>query len=106
MLSRSVNSAVKSDKRTKKGKAVSSEVKSLPMSLAHLNDSIGYENPHVLTHAKAIKKYANDPAQVKREVDHVLGHAKHIAQHNRKLTKKLMMIPSVKTQLQDLKKAK
>ena len=95
MLSPSVNSNKKSDNRTKQGKVLKAETKALPVSIAHLNDSIGYENPHVLTHMKRALQATKD-VQVKYELEHALSHAESIARHNIKLHKKLGMLPAVK----------
>lgn len=101
MLSHSVNSNIKPDKRKRLDKRLAAETKDLPMSLAHLNDSIGYENPHILTHAKTGLK-VKDLSHAKVELKHVVHHAQQLQAHNKKLTKKLSMIPSVKEQFKRL----
>jgi hypothetical protein len=116
VLSPSINSNRKTDNRTKQGKTVSrvssgvssriSKDVGVPMSLAHLNDSIGYENPHVLTHAKEAMKYANDTQRVRAELKHVIKHAEDVAKHNIKLHKKLGMLPEVKKEFNKLKQNK
>lgn len=101
MLSPSVNSNRKPDKRKRSDKRLAAETKDLPMSLAHLNDSIGYENPHILTHAKTGLKVTKD-THAKVEFEHIVHHARQLQEHNKKLTKKLNMIPSVRQQLKRL----
>lgn len=107
MLAKSVNSNLKVDKRTKRGKALSKASASkvdLPMSLAHLADSIGYENPHILTHAKAGLKTTDQHAKL--ELQHVIHHAEQLADHNKKLHKKLGQLPTVKREFDRLNQNK
>lgn len=86
----------------RKPKAKSAERKDMPLSLAHLNDSIGYELPHALKHAK--DSVTADPALRRRNVEHTVGHIKSAMEHNKKLTRKLMMIPTVKKLMVELRK--
>lgn len=75
----------------------------IPVSLAHLNDSIGYELPHAIEHLRRTYK-AKNAASRKYDFKHAQGHLEKAMLHNQKLTNKLMTIPSVRKVLFELEK--